>query len=80
MYLKHKTCNTKIFIKLKNSKTFKNQGWKNTLFKEHSNIPRTSGHPDKDLRKTFKMLHVKKKSFLALIYSFLTIRFLIIIF
>ena len=34
MYLKHITCNTKIFIELKNSRTFKNQGWKNTLFQE----------------------------------------------
>ena len=34
MYLKNKVCNTKIFIELKNSRTFKNQGWKNTLFQE----------------------------------------------
>ena len=34
MYLKQKTCNTKIFIELKNSRTFKNQGWKNTIFQE----------------------------------------------
>ena len=34
MYLKHKTCNTKIFIELKNPRTFKNQGWKKKLFQE----------------------------------------------
>ena len=38
MYLKHKTCNTKIFIELKNLRTFKNQGWKNTLFQEQIKI------------------------------------------